>query len=330
VKLLLTVGLALLISGASEATTLTGVNLAGGEFGGLQAIYGKDYFYPDRAQMAAFRAAGMNVFRLPVRWERVQPSLGEPLSKAEMTRIDAVVANATAMGASVIIDIHNYARYARQPIGSPSVPPAMLRDLWVRLAQRYRGNDRVIFGLMNEPVKIGATAWAAAASDALIGIRSTGAQNLVLVPGAYWSGAHSWTSNAGRLVSNGQALAGLRDPANNMAFDFHQYFDPNSSGATDRCIAPEMAEKRLAVATSWLRVTGNRGMLTEFGVGRSPECAVVLKTALEHLAANPEWIGWTIWASSAWFGSYHFNLYPAQSPPPPQLETLRPWLVGNR
>ncbi len=323
-------GLALLAAGAAPAQTLTGVNLAGGEFGGLQAVYGKDYIYPDAAQMQAFRTSGMNVFRIPVRWERLQPVLGGALSPTEMERLDGVVAAATAMGVSVIIDVHNYARYARQPLSSPAVPAASLRNLWERLARQYRDNDRVIFGLMNEPVKISASNWAAIARDSLAGIRATGARNLVLVPGAYWSGAYSWTSLIGRPVSNGQALAGLNDPAGNMAFDFHQYFDPNASGATDRCVTPDQAEKRLAVATSWLRATGNRGMLTEFGVGRSPECAAVLKSALRHLAGNPEWLGWTIWGSSAWFGAYHFNLYPFQSPPPPQLEIMKPWLAGGR
>ncbi len=312
----------------SRAVALTGVNIAGGEFGGLKAVYGKNYIYPDAAQMRAFRTAGMNVFRVPMRWERLQPALKQPLDAAEMARIDMIVAIAAGMGASVILDIHNYGRYARQPLGSHAVPTAALRDLWVRLATRYRNNDRVIFGLMNEPVKISATAWAAAAHDALLGIRATGARNLVLVPGAYWSGAHSWT-RVGANPSNGDAMTGFRDPADNMAFDFHQYFDANASGTTANCVTPAIAEKRLAVATAWLRATGNRGMLTEFGVARAPECAAVLVAALQHMAANKEWLGWTIWGSSAWFGTYHFNLYPFQSPPPPQLEILKPYLAAD-
>lgn len=311
-----------------RAVTLTGVNIAGGEFGGLLAVYGKNYIYPDEAQMRAFRTAGMNVFRVPMRWERLQPALNQPLDVAEMARVDRVVATATGMGVAVILDIHNYGRYARQPIGSPGVPAAALRDLWVRLATRYRSNDRVIFGLMNEPVRISATDWAAAAQDALLGIRATGARNLVLVPGAYWSGAHSWT-RVGVKASNGDAMAGFSDPVDNMAFDFHQYFDANSSGTTASCITPAIAEKRLSVATAWLRATGNRGMLTEFGVTRAPECAAVLVTALQHMAANREWLGWTIWGSSAWFGTYQFNLYPFQSPPPPQLGILQPYLAAD-
>lgn len=324
---ILALALLLFWAGPAAAVALAGINIAGGEFGGILSVYGKGYIYPDKAQMQAFRNRGMNVFRVPVRWERLQPVLGAPLNDTEMARIDAIVETATGMGVSVIIDVHNYARYARQPLGSPAVPLSALRDLWVRLAQRYRGNNKVIFGLMNEPVKISASTWAAVAQDTLLGIRKTGARNLVLVPGAYWSGAHSWKKPVGNNLSNAEAMAQFRDPSNNFAFDFHQYFDANSSGATANCVTPAEAERRVGVATAWLRSTGNRGMLTEFGIGRSPECAPVLVAVLRHLAANPEWHGWTIWASSAWFGTYHFNLHPAQPVPPPQLETLQPFLV---
>jgi len=320
---------ALLLMGSAmsaEAVSLTGVNLAGGEFGGLIAVYGKDYIYPDKAQMQHFRDVGMNVIRVPLRWERLQPTLNAPLDATEMTRVDTVVANATALGLAVVIDIHNYGRYARKPIGTPAVPATALRDLWTRLASRYRNNDAVVFGLMNEPVRISSTAWAAAAQDAVLGIRAAGARQLVLVPGAYWSGAHSWTRKAA-TPSNGEALSGLRDPANNMAFDFHQYFDVNSSGTSEACVTPEIAQKRLSVATTWLRASGNRGFLSEFGVGRSAECAPVLRAALDHMASNKEWLGWTVWASSAWFGSYPFNLHPSQSPP--QMAVLRPYLVNR-
>ena len=314
---------------ATPAATqaLTGINLAGAEFGGLKSVHGKGYIYPDMAQMRAFRDRGMNVFRVPLRWERIQPVLNAPLDAAEAARLDKVVAYATGMNVAVIIDIHNYARYARQPLGSANVPVAALRDLWVRLAVRYKGNDKVIFGLMNEPVRLSAADWAAAAQNAVNGIRATGARNLVLVPGAAWSGAHSWTKPIGLGASNGEALAGFKDPAGNMAFDFHQYFDANSSGTTTGCIAPAAAAAKLAVATNWLRAHRRRGMLTEFGVSQNPECAAVLTAALTHMAANPEWLGWTIWASSAWFGSYPFNLYPLQRQVPPQLQLLQPFLA---
>ena len=321
--------MAMLLASPAAATGLTGINLAGAEFGGIRGVYGKAYTYPDAADMRSFRDLGMNVFRIPARWERLQPVLSGELDPAELARLDTAIRDATGMGATVIVDVHNYARYARETLGGDAVPAAALTDLWRRLAQRYKSNDQVAFGLMNEPVRISAGDWAKIASDTVAGIRATGARNLILVPGTNWSGAHSWRKPAGDL-SNAAALAGFSDPGRNFAFDIHQYFDGNSSGTSPQCVSPEDAVRRLNVATAWLRETGHRGFLSEFGVAASPECQAVLRAALTHLAANREWLGWTIWASSRWFGNYPFNIDPRLQPPPPQLATLRPFLAPPR
>ena len=323
--------LALLVAAVpvAAAPAMTGVNLAGPEFGGLLGVYGKNYFYPNDAEIRAFRDLGVNVFRLPVRWEHIQPTLSGQLDAAEMARVDRVVATATGMGIAVIIDVHNYGRFRRQPLGTPAVPGSALAGLWEPLASRYRSNPRVIFGLMNEPVRIGIGDWAGMAARAVLAIRGTGATNLVLVPGTNWSGAHSWRKRVG-LQSNADALKGFSDPGHNFAFDFHQYFDANSSGTSVTCVPVAEAERRIAVASDWLREVGGRGFLTEFGVSALPECQPVLRAVLAAMAKSPEWIGWTAWASSAYFGKYPFNLYPLAPLQPPQLATLRPFLSNAR
>ena len=313
-------------SSANARPALTGVNLAGAEFGGLKGQHGFQYIYPSVAEIRAFDALGVSVFRVPVRWERLQPELGGGLDPAEAARLDAVIATASDMGISVIVDIHNYGRYRRRSIVTDEVPREALPQLWERLARRYKANPRVIFGLMNEPIGIGATDWAGVAAKAVASIRATGATNLILVPGVIWSGAHSWNKRVG-LQSNAEALAGFAAPSDNIAFDFHQYFDQNSSGTSVECVTIAEAERRLTVATDWLRKTGSRGFLSEFGVAASDECQPVLRAALAHMAKHPQWLGWTAWASSAWFGTYAFNLYPLQAVVPPQLATMRPFFA---
>ena len=61
---------------------LTGVNLAGAEFGegSLPGTYGQHYTYPTHAEVDYFTGIGMNVFRVPFRWER---SIHSPLPAAE-------------------------------------------------------------------------------------------------------------------------------------------------------------------------------------------------------------------------------------------------------
>jgi endoglucanase len=317
----------LLLAGAiaaampAAASELVGVNISGGEFGGANGVHGKNYIFPNARQIDAFAAMGMNIIRLPVRWERVQPVLGGPLSASEMALIDDVVAAANARGMTVIIDVHNYGRFRGKKLGSPETPVQALPQLWTRLAQRYAGNPRVAFGMMNEPVGNNATDWAAIAQATMLAIRATGARNLVLVPGAYWSGAHSWTKVI-KGVSNAAAMTGFNDPAHNMAFEMHQYFDANSSGMGIFCVTPAEAERRLTAASNWLKTSGNRGFLGEFGGAATPECLEALRTTLAFVSAHREWLGWTAWGSSAWFGSYAFNLFPFQDPPPQQLGVI--------
>src|SRR5262245_16413726 len=91
---------------------LTGVNMAGAEFGTtMPGAPGTDYFYPKREWIDHFAAKGVNVLRLPVRWERLQPKLGAELAAGEVERIDEVVNYVTSEGLAVILDLHNYARY---------------------------------------------------------------------------------------------------------------------------------------------------------------------------------------------------------------------------
>ena len=54
----------------------TGTNLAGAEFGDtvLPGTFGTNYTYPTNAEVDYFVGKGMNTFRVPFRWERLQQS----------------------------------------------------------------------------------------------------------------------------------------------------------------------------------------------------------------------------------------------------------------
>ncbi len=73
-----------------------------------------------------YKGKGLNLFRLPFLWERVQPSLYGGLNQTELSRLDNVVAAARNRGMKVILDPHNYARYrlngTEYLIGSSQVP----------------------------------------------------------------------------------------------------------------------------------------------------------------------------------------------------------------
>jgi endoglucanase len=91
----------------------TGVNLAGADFAPdqLPGTYRTHYIYPTHAEIDYFTGKGMNVFRLPFLWERLQHTQFGDFDAVELARIDDFVNYATGKGASVVLDPHNYARY---------------------------------------------------------------------------------------------------------------------------------------------------------------------------------------------------------------------------
>src|SRR5690349_18786250 len=100
-------------AGSAGAVQYTGVNLSGAEFGegSLPGTYGSDYTYPTQTEVDYFKGKGMNILRLPFRWERLQQSLNAALDTSESNRLYSFVSAATAKGVYVILDPHNYARY---------------------------------------------------------------------------------------------------------------------------------------------------------------------------------------------------------------------------
>jgi endoglucanase len=312
-----------------SALTYTGTNLAGADFGegNLPGTYNVHYTYPTSAEVNYFLGKGMNTFRLPFRWERLQQSLNAPFNAAELTRLDSFVNYATAQGAYVVLDPHNYARYHGGVIGSGSVPQASFGDFWSRLANEYKDNPRVIFGLMNEPNTMPTEQWRDAANAAIVAIRNTGATNLILVPGNAWTGAHSWTQNW-YGTPNSVAMLTIADPGNNFAFDVHQYLDDNSAGDDAGVVSQSIGQQRLVQFTNWLHANNRRGFLGEFAVANSTIGTSgaqigdeAIHNMLNYIQANGDvWLGWTWWAAGPWWGNYMFTLEPTNLGQPNQAD----------
>ena len=320
-------------SPAPAAATLAwrGVSLAGAEFGegNLPGTYGSTYVYPTAASVAYFKAKGMNVARLPFRWERLQPTLMQAFDAAELARLHGFIDAVTATGVTVILDPHNYARWHGNLIGSSAVPNAAFADFWARLAGEFKANTKVAFGLMNEPNTMPTEQWLAGANAALAAIRSAGATNLVTVPGNAWSGAHSWAQNW-YGTSNATTMKGIVDPGGNMVFEVHQYLDADSSGTSANCVSETIGVERVQTFTTWLRSNGYRALLGEFAGGANTTCNAAVTNLLAHLEANADvWQGWTWWAAGPWWGSYMFSIEPDGTTDKPQMATLAAYLTSS-
>ncbi len=306
-----------------------GVSLAGAEFGEseLPGLYDKHYVYPDPSSAAYFAGKGMNLMRLPFRWERLQRSLNGEFDATELARLKSFVTTVTAAGTTVLLDPHNYARYHGKLIGSSEVPVTAFADFWTRLAHEFKANPKVMFGLMNEPHDMATEAWVTAANAAIAAIRATGATHTITVPGNAWSGAGSW-SDTWYGTPNAVAMLQITDSADKLLIEVHQYLNEDSSGSQPTCVSPTIGSQRLTGFTQWLRTNHRRGLLGEVGGASNDTCNQAVGDALGYMTANADvWAGWVWWAAGPWWGDYFLSIEPgAGGVDKPQMAVLAPYL----
>ena len=149
--------------------------------------------------------------------------------------------DAHQLGMSVVIDLHNYGRYAAGSaaggrtvlrVGSPALPASSLADLWRRVALALRGSPGLAaYGLMNEPHDLpgGAARWEATTREVVAAVRRVDPATLVLVPGYGWSATATWP----RL----HPVPWVHEPG--AAYEAHQYFDHDRTGTYARPIGEE-------------------------------------------------------------------------------------------
>lgn len=139
---------------------LRGINLAGGEFNptpsGLPGVYDVDYAYDISSTYSYMRSRGHRLIRLPFRWERIQPTLGGPLSTSGISELTQAVQAAANAGLLVLLDMHNYGRYTdstdTERIFSGGISEAQFSDVWSRLVAHFAAQPAIVgWGLMNEP-----------------------------------------------------------------------------------------------------------------------------------------------------------------------------------
>jgi endoglucanase len=342
---------------ASADNRFAGVNLSGAEFGvagrTLPGTYNTDYIYPNSAEVDYYRGRGMNIIRLPFRWERLQPTNQAALDPTELGRMSALVSYATANGLYVILDPHNFQRYwpdtssfntmqsgSQGLVGGALVPNAAFSNFWYQVANIFRANDRVIFGLMNEPNAVPEDQMVASLNAAIAGIRASGATNMIFVPGNRWDGAWTWSSGPdAQGAANAVALLGIVDPGSNCVFEVHQYLDSDGSGSRTNIASATIGVERLTNFTAWARSHQGKGFLGEFAV---PGAAIggtnlggsALTNMLSYIRTNSDvWLGWTYWGGGPWWGSNPlFPIEPLDINNPvdqPTMTAIRPFIPVN-
>ena len=306
---------------APEAKMI-GVSQAGAEFGKGRGAFNKAYTYPGAKQLDYCQKKELRVIRLPFKWERMQHQLMAPLDPAEVARMDGVVKLARDRDLKLILDMHNYARYDGKLIGTTEVPNAAYADVWQKLASHYRDEEAIFaYGIMNEPHGTKGL-WPAAAQTCVDAIRKVDTDHTIMVCGDGWSGAHSWPRINGTFL--------LKDPADRLVYEAHQYFDRNNSGSyrksyDEEGAYPTVGVDRLQPFIKWLKKHNVQGFIGEFGVpNNDPRWLVVLDHTLAEMQKHQ--LGGTYWAAGPWWGKYPLSLEPRDGKDRPQMAVIDQYL----
>lgn len=312
-----------------------GVNMAGADFGSnFPGEYNHDYTYPTAADLDYWNQKGLRMIRFPFKWERLQLELNGPLTQFDLTKMKELVQAAEERNMPVILDLHNYCRRylngEHTIIGTNGLTVEHLSSFWKAIATEFKSFGNIYaYGLMNEPHDLDpGTTWFEMAQACINSIREVDMQTTIMVGGGHWSSAEKW-------MENSDTLKYLVDPANNLRFEAHVYFDDDASGTykysyeEENCY-PEKGIDRVAPFVNWLKANNFRGFVGEYGIPDSdPRWNVTLDLFLAHLQENG--INGTYWAAGPWWPKDEFMaVSPVDGKDRPQVAVLEKYLDATK
>ncbi|POR34316.1 Endoglucanase EG-II [Tolypocladium paradoxum] len=315
-------GLAL-VSGALGRVKYLGVATAGIDFGcaingscprstasfPLTSLGGGD----GAGQMEHFvKDDNLNMFRLPTSWQFIlNGQLGGKLSAANFANYNRLMQACLDTGAYCMIDLHNFARWDGGIVGQGGPKDDELADVWQQLALKYANNDKVVFGLMNEPHDLDISLWAQTCQKVVTAIRNAGAKSqMILLPGTNFASAETFVS-----TGSATALANITNPdgsTDNLLLDLHKYLDINNSGTHAECTTDNVEGFR-TIAT-WLRKNNRTAMISESGASMDNTCMEKFCTQNTFISQNADvFEGFVGWGAGSFDSSYVLTLTPSGS-----------------
>ncbi|WP_434136590.1 cellulase family glycosylhydrolase (plasmid) [Pseudomonas luteola] len=312
------------VAAQAEPVDLVSLNLSGAGFAPhvLPGINGTNYIFPVESYFQQWSARGIKTFRFPIIWERLQPKLGGPLDPTYVALIDRTFGYAQKHNIKIILDLHNYARYRGQVIGTSGVPYARYQEIMTKIAQQWSNQPALYaYDIMNEPN--GALAyWATAAQYGINGVRAVDKTRPIIVEGNGWSSATRWAEWNDPLLN-------LKDPSNNIIFSAHSYFDENAGGSYGDVDVNKLdvmyGVNRVKPFVEWLKKHGQRGYIGEFGVpDNNPRWNILMDNMLAYLKENC--VPASYWAAGPGWGNYFMSVEPVNGQDRPQWPTLKKYM----
>ena len=316
------------------APFVVGVNLSGLEMnsGKKPGKASTDYAVIKPTSLDYYAGKGIKLIRLPILWERLQPNIQAATpsyapNAAYLKYITDVLDHAATIGATVIVDIHNYGNYnAVKMGGTGAVSAAQFQAAWTAIATALNNHVGLAgLDLMNEPNGFPTgDVWPALAQAGINGIRAVDKSDTIYVEGDAYASASGWATHS-------QTLNKLVDPSGKLVFQAHAYGDRDGSGTHFKW-ADEVATGKVSVDTiaqrvdvfgQWCKTNHVRCMIGEIGVGNDN---AAWNTELANGIAKMKVDGlesMTYWAGGPWWGAnYPMSVEPLNGADRSQLPTL--------
>ncbi|KAM3512959.1 hypothetical protein MY11210_003359 [Beauveria gryllotalpidicola] len=313
-----------LAAGAAAKLQYLGVALSGIDFGcdidgscpldkiGLPL---KNYGGADgKAQMEHFVDNDkLNIFRLPVSWQFLTNAKGGSTLDAQgWESYDTLMQTCLDTGAYCMIDLHNFARFDKAIIGQGGPSDATFAQLWANIAGKYADNDKVVFGIMNEPHDLDMAKWADTCQAAVTAIRKAGAKTqIILLPGNNFSSAADFVNNM-----SAELLSKITNPdgsVDGLLLDLHQYLDINNSGQHAECTTDNV--EGFGTIAKWLRANNRTAMVSETGASMEDSCMQKFCAQNKFISENTDvFLGFVGWSAGSLGPTYIMSLTPTGSP----------------
>ncbi|HEU5078795.1 MAG TPA: cellulase family glycosylhydrolase [Opitutaceae bacterium] len=342
----------------ADSPTMFGVNLSGGDFktSAMPGALGTDYFYPSAPHIDWAKSQGLELVRMPFRWERVQYETNGVLSTTlhgpDIDAIDAALDLAEARGLRVILDMHNYAARSLTingtksgyKIGTTELPVSAYANVWQLLADHFKDRGCIWgYDIMNEPNGVAVADWVTACQAVVNAIRTVDTKHAIVLEGVTYAHTSSW-------ATTGAPLLAVTDPANNLIFEGHCYVDRDQSGTWSHgvTVSAELVPSSYATVTAayqvgvdrvkpfvdWCVANNVRGLVGEYGSPSATDTAnwnVVLDNMLAYMKNNGNGlISGTQWGGGGWNGTYVARMESRldNSNPPPVALVLPTYASG--
>nr|WP_183167722.1 glycoside hydrolase family 5 protein [Azomonas macrocytogenes] len=303
---------------------LIGINLSAAGFSPnvLPGKNGQHYFFPEKNHFKYYSEKNIRLIRFFFLWERAQHNLNAKLDSEYIGLIKKTLDMAHQHGQKVILDMHNYARYKDNLIGSKKVPYEAYANVWRKLAETFKDHPAVYgYDIMNEPHDTQGL-WPKAAQVAVDAIREVDDKTLIFIEGDRWASAWHWPKFNGDLL--------IKDPAKRLIYEAHLYFDHDTSGRYSR---PEQVDPMIGVRhvqpfVEWLKANGQKGFLGEYGV---PDDSPSMLKAMDNLLAylNENCIPSAYWAGGPGWGKYKLAIEPVDGKDRPQMDILQKHIANS-